>query len=50
MNGVVWTDCFQIIVLFGAMFAVLLKGTIDIGGVSVIWERSKEFNRTNFFK
>ncbi|XP_014284646.1 sodium-coupled monocarboxylate transporter 2 [Halyomorpha halys] len=49
MRGVVWIDSFQIVVLFVAMFAVLLKGTIDIGGVSVIWERSKEFNRTNFF-
>lgn len=49
MRGVVWADSFQIVMLFGSMAAVLYKGTADIGGFSVLWERSQEFNRTNFF-
>ncbi|CAH0390866.1 unnamed protein product [Bemisia tabaci] len=48
MKAVVWTDSFQIVVLYVAMIAILVKGTIDIGGLSTVWERNAEFNRTNF--
>jgi hypothetical protein len=47
---VVWTDCFQVMVLYASMFAVLIKGTLDIGGVAVVWERNYQTGRSDFFK
>ncbi|CAG2069572.1 unnamed protein product [Timema podura] len=26
--------------MFGAMLLVIIKGTLDIGGISVVWERN----------
>lgn len=49
MKAVVWTDTFQVVVLYAAMFTILIKGTTDIGGFSVVWQRNAAFNRTNFF-
>ena len=46
----VWTDCFQVLILYTSMFAVLIKGTIDIGGVAVVWERNEQSGRSEFFK
>lgn len=50
MKAVVWTDTFQVIVLYTAMVAVLVKGTVDMGGFSVVWERNAEGSRTTLFK
>lgn len=50
MKAVVWTDTFQVLVLYTAMFAVLIKGTVDIGGFNVVWTRNTMFNRTDLFK
>ena len=46
----VWTDCVQVLILYTSMFTVLIKGTIDIGGVAVIWERNYQAGRSEFFK
>jgi len=32
------------------MFAVLIKGTTDIGGVAIVWERNNQAGRSEFFK
>jgi hypothetical protein len=32
------------------MFAVLVKGTLDIGGLAVVWERNIQSGRSDFFK
>ena len=50
MKAVVWTDCFQVLILYSSMLAVLIKGTIDIGGVAVVWERNSHSGRSDFFK
>jgi Na+/proline symporter len=47
---VVWTDCFQVLILYSSMFAVLVKGTIDIGGVAIVLERNNQRGRSDFFK
>ncbi|KAL1121964.1 hypothetical protein AAG570_003372 [Ranatra chinensis] len=49
IKGVVWTDTFQVVVLFIAMTAILVKGTADIGGFAVVWQRNSMFNRTTLF-
>jgi hypothetical protein len=50
MKAVVWTDCFQVVILYSSMFAVLVKGTIDIGGLATVWERNIQSGRSDFFK
>ncbi|PNF32377.1 hypothetical protein B7P43_G10101 [Cryptotermes secundus] len=49
MKAVVWTDCFQVLILYSSMIAVLVKGTIDIGGVATVWERNNRSGRSDFF-
>lgn len=50
MKAVVWTDTFQVVVLYVAMFAVLIKGTVDIGGFGVVWETNAQHGRSDLFK
>lgn len=41
---------FQTIVIFGALITVIIKGTIDAGGLSEVWFKAKESQRTEFLK
>lgn len=34
--------------MFGAIFLVMIKGTLDIGGFGVVWERAVESGRIEF--
>lgn len=31
--------------MFGAMFLVMIKGTMDIGGFGLVWEKAVESGR-----
>ena len=44
-----WTDVFQIIMMFAGLMAVLVQGSIDQEGFSKIWDYMVEGNRTEFF-
>ncbi|ELU01974.1 hypothetical protein CAPTEDRAFT_228761 [Capitella teleta] len=41
-----WTDAFQVLVLIAGLSAVLIKGSIDMGGFGNIWAIMEERNRT----
>ncbi|PNF28804.1 Sodium-coupled monocarboxylate transporter 1 [Cryptotermes secundus] len=45
LKAVVWTDVVQTLIMFGAMVFVIIKGTIDVGGLRVVWERNYESGR-----
>ncbi|EDV47472.1 sodium-coupled monocarboxylate transporter 1 [Drosophila erecta] len=45
LKAVVWTDVIQTLIMFGAMALVLIKGTLDIGGPGVVWQRAQETAR-----
>ncbi|CAG9581219.1 unnamed protein product [Danaus chrysippus] len=45
LQAVVWTDVIQITAMVGAMALVAVKGTIDVGGVGVVWQRNLESGR-----
>ncbi|XP_023176124.2 sodium-coupled monocarboxylate transporter 2 isoform X5 [Drosophila hydei] len=45
IKGVVWTDVIQGVVMIGAMGFVIIKGTVDLGGLSVVLERNRQFER-----
>ncbi|XP_075145578.1 kin of rumpel isoform X1 [Haematobia irritans] len=40
LKAVVWTDVIQTVIMVGAILFVIVKGTIDVGGLSVVWERN----------
>lgn len=40
LQAVVWTDVVQLVLMFGAMILIIVKGTFDIGGPQVVWERA----------
>ncbi|KDR14984.1 sodium-coupled monocarboxylate transporter 1-like isoform X2 [Zootermopsis nevadensis] len=45
LKAVVWTDVIQTLIMFGAMVLIIIKGTIDVGGFSVVWERNYDSGR-----
>ncbi|XP_035919646.1 sodium-coupled monocarboxylate transporter 1 [Anopheles stephensi] len=45
LKAVVWTDVIQTVLMFGAMVLIIVKGTLDVGGLSVVMERAKASGR-----
>lgn len=45
LKAVVWTDVVQLVMMFGAICLVIVKGTHDVGGFGVIWDRATESGR-----
>lgn len=45
MKAVVWTDVFQIALMFGSMIVVVVRGTIDLGGLEYVFDRAEEGGR-----
>ncbi|KAJ9598086.1 hypothetical protein L9F63_026809, partial [Diploptera punctata] len=45
LKAVVWTDVVQTLIMFAAMILVMVKGTIDIGGLGVVWNRNYDSGR-----
>ncbi|OWF52210.1 Sodium-dependent multivitamin transporter [Mizuhopecten yessoensis] len=48
-KAVVWTDVVQAGLMIGGMLAVIIKGTIDSGGIANTWDSVYENGRVNFF-
>ncbi|XP_060085142.1 sodium-dependent multivitamin transporter-like [Ylistrum balloti] len=46
-QAVVWTDVFQAFFMFGGIFAILIKGTIEAGGLTKTWTIITEKGRVN---
>ncbi|CAD5116252.1 unnamed protein product [Dimorphilus gyrociliatus] len=38
MKAVVWTDVFQMLLMFCGMLAVIIKGSISVGGMNEVWK------------
>ncbi|XP_011311839.1 sodium-coupled monocarboxylate transporter 1 [Fopius arisanus] len=45
LRAVVWTDFIQTFIMFGAMLLIVVKGTIDIGGLGVVIQRNRDSGR-----
>lgn len=45
LKAVVWTDVVQLIMMFAAICIVAVKGTIDVGGLDVVWQRAYDSGR-----
>lgn len=45
LKAVVWTDVIQTVVMLGAILVVIVKGTVDVGGLGVVWQRNYDTGR-----
>ncbi|XP_001605100.1 sodium-coupled monocarboxylate transporter 1 [Nasonia vitripennis] len=45
LRAVVWTDFVQTFIMFGAMLLIVIKGTSDLGGLSVVMRRNFDSGR-----
>ena len=50
LKAVVWTDVFQSAVMVGGLITVAVIGSVEVGGLSKVWEINQRFNRTTFFE
>ncbi|CAN7997030.1 unnamed protein product [Ixodes hexagonus] len=49
IKAVVWTDVFQIFLMFASMLLVAVKGAYNIGGFGYVFELASENKRVEFF-
>lgn len=45
MKAVLWTDCFQAVLMFIGVTTTLIWGSIKVGGISEIWRIAQENGR-----
>ncbi|XP_034940823.1 sodium-coupled monocarboxylate transporter 1-like isoform X1 [Chelonus insularis] len=45
LRAVVWTDFVQIFIMFGSILLIVIKGTIDVGGVDVVFRKNLDSGR-----
>ncbi|KMZ05986.1 sodium-coupled monocarboxylate transporter 1 isoform X2 [Drosophila simulans] len=45
LKAVVWTDVIQTVIMVGAIFFVIIKGTVDLGGLGVVIQRNFDTGR-----
>ena len=50
IKAVIWTDLFQSILMFTGMLIIIVKGSYDVGGIDVVWQRARLSDRLQFFK
>ncbi|CAG0924109.1 unnamed protein product [Notodromas monacha] len=50
LRAVVWTDAFQVVVMFLGLLVIIVYGTIQVGGAGEVWRIASENDRANFFK
>ena len=50
MKAVVYTDVFQSLVMVAGVMAIVILGSINVGGLDVVWDIAYHHNRTEFFE
>lgn len=45
LKAVVWTDVVQITIMYGTLLLIAIKGTINVGGISEVFEKNIESGR-----
>ncbi|XP_041356385.1 sodium-coupled monocarboxylate transporter 1-like [Gigantopelta aegis] len=49
MKAVVWTDVFQSLVMLAGLLAILIEGSMIIGGMDQVWRINDEWGRIHFW-
>lgn len=50
MKAVIWSDVFQVIVMLGGLIAVLIVGTIKVGGFGKVFDLLEKGQRLKFIE
>ena len=45
IKAVIWTDVIQIVIMYAVLILIIIKGTINVGGLGVVIERNLETER-----
>ncbi|XP_031566420.1 sodium-dependent multivitamin transporter-like [Actinia tenebrosa] len=49
LKAVIWTDVFQSVVMVAGLIIVVIVGSIEVGGLSKVWQINEDFGRMTFF-
>ncbi|GFR94812.1 sodium-coupled monocarboxylate transporter 1 [Elysia marginata] len=49
MKAVIWSDVFQAVIMLTGIFAILIQGTLNVGGPGEVWNMASSGGRLNFF-
>ncbi|ELT90273.1 hypothetical protein CAPTEDRAFT_177302 [Capitella teleta] len=48
MKAVLWADTAQMVIMLGGILAVIIQGTISVGGMGKVWQIAEDGGRINF--
>lgn len=40
LKAVMWTDAFQMIIVFAGLMTLIIKATIEVGGIAKVFEKA----------
>ncbi|KAH3802762.1 hypothetical protein DPMN_156444 [Dreissena polymorpha] len=49
MKAVVWTDVFQAVVMLAGILAIVIQGTMKVGGMHTVWRINEDWHRIEFW-
>ncbi|XP_076114586.1 sodium-coupled monocarboxylate transporter 1-like [Mytilus galloprovincialis] len=49
LKTIVWVDVFQAFIMLSGILAIVIKATIEVGGIDHIWKLNDEWDRINFW-
>lgn len=49
MKAVLWTDVFQVTIMITGFLALIIAGSIRVGGIGTVWTIAEQGNRIDFF-
>ncbi|GIY25711.1 sodium-coupled monocarboxylate transporter 2 [Caerostris darwini] len=49
IKAVVWTDVFQIVIIFGVLVTVIVKCSLNAGGLKEVWNKAENSKRLEIF-
>ena len=50
MKAVLWTDVFQVCIMFAGFLAVIIEGCRRLGGMKAMWKICEEGGRIDFWE
>ena len=48
LKGVIWVDAIQMLIIIAGVLAIIIKGTLDVGGIGKVMQIARDGNRLEF--
>ena len=45
LKAVMWTDAFQMVIIFAGILALSIKTTVEVGGFNFVWETARKADK-----